>query len=449
MKKIKRNSIFVLLLTFFIALGPYYLMFHRPGGINYIKTRPQSEWTGVITLWDYPRLDQVTGSGSSWINGKIRQFEKENPGVFIKLEPLTWERGTIKLDSAIKTGNLPDIGPIGSDYSFLSKGILEPLDQYFSKGELEAFHENAIKAVAYEGRLWAVPWMMTTYTMILNLDIFRERGVEPPVDGNWTYQEFIDKLQQLTYDSKGRGKMDHYGLNGFIQPGYYNLWGIILSDGASLVDKQGNYSFNDSEAISGVEKLLDLKHNLKVTHPKLGENSANEAWTTFYKDQNVAVFPTGTWAINVLEGLQNQGTGFEFAVVNYPVGELGRPIVLSNSVGSYGVFKQEDPKKLEMIVKFLKFLVQDQYQMELKRLGVFPVKKAVGNIYQDNKHMSFIYESLAYTEIIPPHPDWREIDEVLQRQLQQGIVNNSDAKSILTEVEARVETYIKIKDKYR
>jgi len=449
MKKNKKNSILLLLLTFFIVFGPYYLLFHKPSGVSYTRPRQEPEWTGVITMWDYPRLDQNTGSGTSWIAGKIRQFEKENPGVFIKLEPLTWERGTIKLDSAIKTGNLPDIGPIGSDYSFLSKGILEALDEFFTQEELDSFNENALRAVRYDGKMWAMPWMMTTYTMLLNLDLFKQRGVEPPLDGNWTYEEFTEKLQQLTFDSKGKGKADHFGLNGFIQPGYYNLWGIILSDGATLVDKQGNYSFNNEAAASGLEKLLSLKNNLKVTHPKFGDNTANEAWSTFYRDKKVAVFPTGTWAINVLEGLRNAGTGFEYGVANFPAGSLGKPVVLSNSVGSYGVFKQEEKEKLEMIVKFLKFLVQDQYQLDLKRLGVFPVKKGIGNIYEENKYMSFIYESLAYTEVLPAHPDWREIDEALQRQIQQGILNNKDAKSIIMEAEAKVETYIKVKDKYR
>ena len=449
MKKIKKNSILILILSFFIAFGPYYLIFNKPSDISYTKTRQKPEWTGVITMWDYPRLDLNTGSGTSWISGKIRQFEKENPGVYIKFEGLTWERGTIKLDSAIKTGNLPDISPIGSDYTFLSKGVLEPLNDYFSKGELDSFHENALRAVEFEGKIWAMPWMMTTYTMILNLDIFKQRGVEPPVNGNWNYEEFIEKLQQLTFDSKGRGKNDHFGLNGFIQPGYYNLWGIILSDGAQLIDKQKNYSFNDENAINGIEKILDLKNKHQVTHPKFGDNSPNEAWTSFYKDKKVAVFPTGTWAINALERLRNEGTGFDFAVSNFPIGQLGKPVVLSNSVGSYGISKQEDKKKLEMTVKFLKFLIQDQYQMELKRLGVFPVKKDIGNIYEDNKHMSFIFENLCYTEVIPPHPDWREIDEVLQREIQQGLLGNKDSKNIIKDAETKVETYIKVKDKYR
>jgi len=105
--------------------------------------------------------------------------------------------------------------------------------------------------------------MMTTYGMMLNTDLFQERGVELPTDGMWTYEEFVEKLQTLTYDAKGRGKTTHFGFNSFIYPQYYNIWGIILSDGAEIFNDKMEYTFNDERAKSGVQKVIDIYFILK------------------------------------------------------------------------------------------------------------------------------------------------------------------------------------------
>ncbi|KAB3537866.1 extracellular solute-binding protein [Alkaliphilus pronyensis] len=448
---VKRNKIhffLFILLALFICIGPYYFANYKPTEITLEENTDSLKWKGVISFWDYPRLDKKTGGQYNWIREKIKSFEKKHPGVYIDFHPIDWEKGSIKLENALKLGSPPDIIPVGSDYSIIASGILEPLNIHLSTEEIKDFDEVAIKTVTFNGEILAVPWMMTTYTLILNLDMFKERGVEPPVDGIWTYEEFIEKLQRLTFDSKGRGKIDHYGFNSFIKEGYYNTWGIILSDGGRIIDNQLNYVFNDKAAYSGVGKLLDMKHKYAVVHPAFGENTSNQAWTSFYRDQNVAVIPTGTWAFNVLDRLKQEGKGFEYDVALFPIGELGKPVTMSNSIGSYGIAKQEDKEKLQMCVELLKYIVTEENQSQLDRLGVFPVKKSVGNIYANNSKMSTIYESLKNTVIIPPHPYWNEIDEAIQKQLQQGLLGKKDLNQILQDAEDNVTSLIQLKSRH-
>ncbi|AOY74785.1 ABC transporter substrate-binding protein [Clostridium formicaceticum] len=445
MKKIRKKWLITciyIVLILFIAGGPLYLMKFHPKAVDYNATKKQTEWRGVISFWDFPRLDKKTGTNFRWIYEKIRAFEKENPGVYIDFKPLDWEKGGIKLDTAIKMGNPPDILPIGSDYSILSKEVLQPLDPYLTNEEINSFKEDAIKAVSYNGHIWGLPWMLSTYTLVLNLDLFHEKGVEPPVDGNWTYEEFIEKLQQLTYDSKGNGKIDHFGFNSFVQSGYYNIWGILLSDGGEVINNDFQYAFYDEAAVMGVEKLIHLKQKYNVTPADFGENTSNAAWTSFYKDKNVAVYPVGTWALNVLENLKNEGTGFDYQVANYPTGKLGKPITMASGVGAYGIYKQEESKKLEMCVKFLKYLSAEEHQKELGRLGVFPVKKKVDNIYVDDAMMTKIYENVENIKIIPPHPYWKEIDKILQNEIRMGILENKSPQQVINDAQEKVNTLL-------
>lgn len=132
------------------------------------------------------------------------------------------------------------------------------------------------------------------------------------------------------------------------------------------------------------------------------------------------------------------GEGFEYVVANYPIGDRRLPISLNNSVSAYGIFKQEDKGKLDMCVKFLKFITKDNYQKELERLGVFPVKSAIDDIYINDHNMRKIEDCLSYTIPLPKHREWNEIDRILQNQIRLAIIGEKTAEEAIEEARRQV-----------
>lgn len=437
MKKICKIAIAVILIVF-IIMWPIYVFIYKPAKIEEMNNKKSEEWKGVIQLWDFPRVDSKTGSRYGWIQDKIRKFERQNPGVFIELVPLDWKKGPNKLEVALKTGNLPDIAPIATEYIYMNESILEPLDAYFTKDELKEFKFLAINAVTKDEKMWGVPFMMTTYSMFLNADLFRERGVDLPLDGNWTYEEFVEKMKALTWDDNGDDDLDYFGFVSPIKPDFYNLWGIILSDGAEIVNERGEYTFYGEKAISGLQKAVDLKYKYNVTPEDFGLYDENESWNLFFNQRKVAVYPTDSWAAKILADKYQSGEGFEYVVANYPIGYRRLPISLNNSVSAYGILKQEDKGKLDMCVKFLKFITRDNYQKELERLGVFPVKSAINDIYIDDHNMRKIEDCLSYTIPLPKHREWNEIDRILQNQIRLAIIGEKTAEEAIEEARRQV-----------
>ena len=124
------SQIITILLIAFIIIWPIYINYYTQVDVEEDKV---DSWKGVIKLWDFPRLDIHTGSRYGWINDRIKRFERQNPGVYIELEPIDWESGPIKLEVALKTGALPDIAPIGSDFECMSNNMLESLDLFFTE----------------------------------------------------------------------------------------------------------------------------------------------------------------------------------------------------------------------------------------------------------------------------------------------------------------------------
>ncbi len=429
-----------LALIVFILFAPHILMKpHIDELVDKIFVK-EIQWKGVITVRDYPRLDSTTGYKYSWIMRKIKEFEKANPGVFIEFKPLDSESGRMELNNAIKTNSSPDIAPVGSDFEMISKGVLEPLDKYLVREEIDKYKLNAISAVKYDDKIWGIPYMMETYCVFLNLELFDQRGVEPPKDGNWSYDEFIKTVKELTYDKNGDGEADIYGFNSYIRSNAYNAWGILLSDGGEIIDiKNGKYNFYGENAVSGLRKLADLKLIHRVTPEDFGINSPSQAWRSFAVDKKVAVYPGKTSFVNVLKRLNSLGKGFNFGVVNYPIGKAGIPVSSGNSVSAYGIFKQQDEEKLKMCVKFLKHLTDDEGQKELYKQGVFPVIKNVGAIYNNDELMKNIEKSLPYSKPIGIHSNWSQIDDILQNQIRMAIIGKKSPKDAIKNAKERID----------
>lgn len=296
-------------------------------GLN--LTRPEAvekQWEGVISLWDYPRPFLAEGSSFGWMRERIREFERMHPGVFIELYPLTWGEGRKQLDLAVDRGTCPDIAPVGDNLGYAARGVLEPLDQFIAPNRVIQYREHVLTAVSHNGAIWGIPVYCAVPNMLLNLDAFEEAGVEPPENGRWTYDEFVSILQRLTLDRDGDGKPEQYGLGSYISNGYYNLWGILFSDGWRIYDPvTGRYTVNTTKAVSGMEKLSRLVHEYGVVKSDLALCTQAKAWKDFAVDKKVAVYPEGPWAAEEMRKLQSEGRGFECGTALYPAGTLGPP----------------------------------------------------------------------------------------------------------------------------
>jgi len=423
------------LLIVFILFSPYYIKRPKLEDLYDKIFTKNIEWRGIITLWDYPRLDITTGYKYSWLRDRIKEFERLNPGVIVEFETLDPQFGHIKIDTAAKTNSYPDIAPVGTDYELISKGLIEPLNKFISIEEEQAYKIQAITAVKYKDKIWGLPYMIEPYTLLINKEIFQQKGVALPQDGQWTYQEFINTLKELTDTSKNK---EIYGFNSFIQTNHYNTWGIIMSDGAEIIDYNSHqYRFYDKRAISGLKKLVDLRNTYKVTPEAFGANTMDEAWESFIKGK-IAVYPGKSSKINELRLLRNSGKGFDFDVANYPIGDLGIPISVGNSVEAFAVFKQDDPKKLEMCVKLVKYLTSDNFQKELYKQGVFPVKRGNSDIYKNDNIMKKVEKNISYIRNIGYHPNWKEIDEILQSQIRMALLGEKSPEEAIEEARTRI-----------
>lgn len=431
----------IILIMVIIVIGPFffkkYWIDYRE---SYEEKKENIDWKGIITLWDYPKLDTMTGSRYSWMNKKIKEFEKSHPGVYIEYKTLDSINGKATLRAAIKINAIPDIAPIGSDMFFLSSGLLEPLNEYISNSDWKDFLEGATSSCTYKDTIYGIPWAQMGYTLLLNKDMFSDKEVDLPEDGFWTYEEFLECLKKLTFENKRKGDSKTYGLLGYIGPGYYNIFGILMGKGTSIIDESsGKYSFDSPEALEGLTRLYELKNKYDVLHSNIEDLNLSTAFNIFLEGKG-AVLLGESWMVPYLRNIGNK-YGINFTVAHYPSDNEKYPLYINEKYCSYGVFKQEDNAKKEICIELIKFLTDCESQEKLKDFGYFPVRKSCIHIYQNDKEMYTIQQGLEFAKNISCHKYWWEIDGILQYAILDVLMDKKSPEEAIQDSKTLTNKY--------
>src|SRR5438552_700686 len=114
------------------------------------------------------------------------------------------------------------------------------------------FNPSALKATTYKGTVVAYPLWIVPWFEYINLDLFKEAGVTPPANGNWTYDEFLAAAKKLTF-KRADGKQ----IYGFAHAN--DEFAFMLIDGGRPYDSAiKTWTFNSADAVTGLEKWVAL-----------------------------------------------------------------------------------------------------------------------------------------------------------------------------------------------
>lgn len=410
------------------------------------ETGNAEEYKGTITIWDGPRWPDKDENKFHWIEQKIAEYEEANEGIEVELVQVPWAEMGDKLGVAIAGKGWPDIAPVdisGSSVSIdhIEQGVIESLDAYLTDDEKADFYENALDAYTYDGKLYGIPNSITLHTMLLNLDLFEEAGVEPPADGKWTYEEFLDAAKQLTFDRDGDGKTDVYGFSTYIMPGYYEAWPFFYKNGGSpLSEDLTEFTFDDPEVVQAIQDLADLKLKEDAAPETHGGNDVGgtfQAWAN-EEQRTVAMQPWATWAIGAAQGAYPTN----FMVAEYPTGDAGEAKTIGG-VGGWTMFHQnDDANKKAAVADFMKFISSTEEQVVMaQNYGIFParISSSEQDPFAENPEMARAMEMSEQVVMLPRHPEWRKIDEAIQSELQLVFNGEKTAEEAMADAKEVVD----------
>lgn len=261
-----------------------------------------------------------------------------------------------------------------------------------------------------DGKAYAWPLWVPPVGMYLNLDIFQEQGVTPP-SPDWTYEQFVEIAQKLTFTRADGTKV--YGYSGVIDPGIVNTWPFIYGDGGRpLSEDNKKYTFDSPEAISGLQKLVDLAQKYKVTPPDFGSQTPADMVTGFKDKKTLAMYsePSGSSATY-------KDAGLNFDVIPMPIGKTGKHVT-TGGVGLISVAKQQDPERVKAGMALGRFLTSNEVTQDVPRYYLAPgARKSVKVVEPINKFEPMI----DYTFVTPIIKEWPQIRTIIHPNIQNAV----------------------------
>ncbi len=157
-----------------------------------------------LTFWTI----SLSPSYDAYINGLIQEYEAGHPGVSVKWVDLPQQVSRQKLMAGIAAGQPPDLVNTSTEFALTlaQNGAICELDEVVPATQQDEYFENIWNAVRYQGKVYAIPWYVTTKVLIYNKDLLQEAGLDPSRPPQTT-EELDAMARQVTEKTKSVGMM--------------------------------------------------------------------------------------------------------------------------------------------------------------------------------------------------------------------------------------------------
>ncbi|KQR53482.1 sugar ABC transporter substrate-binding protein [Leifsonia sp. Leaf336] len=129
-----------------------------------------------MTLWQ----NSTTGPGQQYWKDAIAAFEKANPNVTIKMQSIQNEDLDGKLQTALNSGDAPDIflqRGGGKMAAMVQAGQLMDLTGKVSSDTKKVISSGSFKAETYQDKVWAMPLAVLPGGLFYSQDLFKAAGI--------------------------------------------------------------------------------------------------------------------------------------------------------------------------------------------------------------------------------------------------------------------------------
>lgn len=380
----------------------------------------------TIVFWNENAAADRTG----YYRELIAQFEQENPDIHVEYVGLPKKAARLKINTAIATGELPDVCGVQSAWiaEFCDKGVLLNLDEYYSGWEEHDAMLHAViaanRALVPDGGLYQLPNTMGMEILWYNPNAFAAKNIAPPT----SWDEFFAAANALT-DGAG-----HYG---------YTMRG---GDGAAIQLMRTLYAY------SGITEFFDASGHCTLNDPAhvafltryialYGKATPTSDITNGYQEM-VVTFDTGEAAM-MQHNLGSYGSHLktlsdgEFAPLLLPLSVQGTIMQEANNVDGYGIFKSS--KNPAAAWRFVAFLCSARTQSWWnEHIGQMPVNKlALDDEWVSRApHMRLARAALADPRLRfyqPPMyiPEYRRIVDDADKGIQYLLMGEMTAQQFL------------------
>jgi alpha-1,4-digalacturonate transport system substrate-binding protein len=238
---------------------------------------------------------------------KMAEKYEEETGIYVEVTDVPYADLETKITTAVQADDAPDVAR--------TSGVNPDWADYLM--DLSDISETAktIESMTVrneEGIVQAIPTDLTAVGMFINKELFDEAGVAYPTseDDIWTWDEFIDSVQQVKEKTDARF--------GFVMDSSdHRLRALIYQFGGQdfFLNEEGTSYMTDDKSLEAVEFFYELNNNGVL--PK-SVWTANEDPSSMFKSGQIPAYLSGSWQIKDF----SENLAFDWQAVYMPYKEM-------------------------------------------------------------------------------------------------------------------------------
>lgn len=390
-------------------------------------TSPTST-SGSVTMWIYPLIGDAGKDQALW-DGIVKDFGAKYPNVKVDFEVQPFDKRVEKLTTAMAVGHGPDVWYINIEDvpNHAQNGRLIPFDDLLAQDVKSDYLPEALKALTYNGRLWAAPILASVQATFYNTKLFATAGLT-------TYPATWDDVLGIAPKLKEKGiyltQFDATDPQGKFYPFLWQAGGKVFSDDGKSV------LFNSPEgveALTFVTGLFNNKYipqatvsgNIPITETPLGKE---EAAAGFHLAESGRVKQlSAAWGAGVLK--------------------IGPPLkykdqVTSGTIAGFAISSKAKSK--DAATAWVQYLISPEVMKKIdKATGYFVPRKSIGSIHAEDPILGELEKYLPQVRPTPTHLLGRQIaSDVLAPEIQAAVLGQKDPKQALNDAAKRANDLI-------
>lgn len=352
------------------------------------------------------------------VDSLVKEFEKQEK-VEVEITELSWGDGKVKLLAAFNSNTAPDVLELGSDWvsQFSSAGVLTDISQHV---EMSKYLDFAQEPCRWENGIYALPWIVDTRVLFVNMDLLKANGFENPPT---TYAEMLEMSKVIN-----KGDIYGFGINGSDKHRLYKkVLSFIWSEGGNIYDGK-NFQFDSPQVIAGVQKYKDLAQYGIVDTQKELDNYFAKGRLTFWI--------SGSWLLKTVKEFEKIK---DMKLVQIPdFSQRG----VSFAGGEYLSINKKSENQ-ELALKLVKFLTDGKNSVEFCRNipeAGFPAdKEYYSSDFYDNEYKAVFAQQLESSKMTPMHPKWLEVEELFEGAVEQILYDRMTTEQAMKDLQSKIK----------
>jgi multiple sugar transport system substrate-binding protein len=382
---------------------------------------------GPLRFWAMGREGEVVGE-------LLADFEREHPGLTVRVEELPWTAAHEKLLTAFAGDATPDVAQLGNTWiaELAALGALEPLQHWLEQdGRIAAadYFDGIWRTNEVDGTLYGLPWYVDTRLLFYRRDLFARAGVHAMPDTWAGFTRALDALQRA-----GTPHPLLLPVNEF-EP----LLAFALQQDEPLLrdgDRFGNFRS------AGFRRALGfyMERFARGHAPSISGGEIANLWQEFGRG-TFAAFISGPWNIGELDRRLPAEQRDSWATAPLP-GPSGPGA--STAGGSSQVMFRRSRRRADAM-QLLSYLSRPAVQLRFHALtGDLPPRRSAWSrppLAGDGRARAFA-QQLERAKAAPAVPEWERIAQEMQLVAARAVHDRWSLDQATATLDARVDAFL-------